>query len=58
MPCGIPARVDRHHSGPEESTLKCPACGVGWVGTPAEVEQAEKAQAAWERRENNSRRAT
>lgn len=49
MTCGVPARIDRHHSGPAESTLKCPACGIGWVGSTAEVEQAERSQAAWEK---------
>lgn len=49
--CSVPARVDRHHSGPAESTLKCPACGLGWVGSAEDVAQAERAQAAWEQQQ-------
>lgn len=46
--CAVPARVGAHHSGPAESTLKCPACGIGWVGGADDLAQAERAQAAWE----------
>jgi hypothetical protein len=48
--CTVPTRVDHHHSGPAESTLKCPACGLGWVGSADDVALAERAQAAWEER--------
>ena len=29
-------------SGPSESTLWCPACGHGWVGTPEELAAANQ----------------
>jgi hypothetical protein len=59
-PVGVPIRTQEpgRWYGPDESTLFCPACGVGWIGTPDEVEQAEKAQAAWEQHENNGRSTT
>lgn len=33
--------------GPADATLWCPACGSGWVGTPAEVAWAESAWRAY-----------
>lgn len=52
-PCGIPVRfVDwNHRADPDKGhNLACPACGMGWEGTPAEEEQAEVAQLAWNAR--------
>lgn len=40
-------RADKHKG----HNLACPACGSGWVGTPEEVAQAERAQLAWEAKE-------
>lgn len=47
---GTPARLEEpgRWYGPDDATLFCPACGTGWVGSPEDVAQAEKAQAAWE----------
>lgn len=48
-PIGAP--IHTHHRGaeyPREVRLVCHACGHGWIGTDAEVEQAERAEAAWE----------
>lgn len=49
---GVPQRAWdwNHRAKPSEGhNLACPACGGGWVGTPEEVEQAERAQRAWEK---------
>lgn len=47
---GIPMECHRdRHRGGRDARLFCPACGMGWVGTDAEVAQAWKVQAAWER---------
>lgn len=53
-PCGhgnlgvpIAAANDGHRAKPGDN-LVCQACGVGWKGTPADVAQAERAQAAWD----------
>ena len=43
----VAAEVERW-DGPDNATLYCPSCGEGWVGTEAEVQQAEKAWAAYE----------
>lgn len=48
-------RKQRKEGTYRDATLFCPACGTGWVGTPAEVEQAERAQAAWDVHPNNAR---
>lgn len=47
---GTPARLEEpgRWYGPADATLFCPACGAGWVGSAAELEQAERAQAAWD----------
>ncbi|MFY1829104.1 hypothetical protein ACN47A_24510 [Myxococcus fulvus] len=48
--CGVPVRLAaewQHHAAPTD-TLVCPACGAGWVGTPDEVAQAERALREWE----------
>ena len=46
---GVPLRAahDRHRGKPGDRII-CPACGTGWVGTDAELLQAERAQAAWD----------
>ena len=50
---GTPTREVERWDGPRDATLFCPACGVGWVGTAVDVEQAERAWAAWEAHEDN-----
>ena len=47
---GVPIRAGgwNHRADPDKHNLVCPACGAGWEGTPEEVEQAERAQLAWE----------
>ncbi len=46
---GIPKRAwDWNHRADPGDDLACPACGGGWVGTPEDVAQAERAQTAWE----------
>ena len=45
---GIPGRL--YDLGDKQ--LVCAACGQSWDGTPEQVAQAERAQAAWERRED------
>lgn len=53
----IPKRAaDWNHRADEDHRLVCCACGEGQVGTDSEVEQAERAQRAWE--EENRDRAT
>jgi hypothetical protein len=51
----MPIRAARdgwnHRADVEKDNLACPACGSGWVGTPEEVAQAERAQLAWEAKE-------
>lgn len=53
--CGgplIPRRAaDWNHRANHEDRLVCCSCGEGQVGTDAEVEQAERAQQAWEEEE-------
>jgi hypothetical protein len=45
---GVPIRAANwnHRANPGERIV-CPNCGRGWVGTPEEVAQAERAQLAW-----------
>lgn len=54
-PCNghlIPKRAaDWNHRAMADHQLVCCACGEGQVGTDAEVEQAERAQRAWEAEE-------
>lgn len=54
-PCGgplLPRRAaDWNHRASPEDGLVCCSCGEGVVGTDAEVEQAERAQQAWEAEE-------
>lgn len=45
-------RVD----GPDDSTLWCPACGVGWRGTPEDVLQASRALELYYRSEGHAPR--
>jgi hypothetical protein len=50
MELGTPileAEVDRF-DGPPDSTLFCPSCGVGWVGSEADLAQARASWAAYE----------
>lgn len=50
MPLGTPilgAECERFY-GPFNSTIFCPSCGTGWVGTPEELEQANRSWAAYE----------
>jgi hypothetical protein len=48
----IPRRAaDWNHCAEPEHRLVCCSCGEGQVGTDAEVEQAERAQQAWEEEE-------
>lgn len=42
------AEVERFE-GPPSSTLYCPACGHAWVGSEADLAQARKSWAAYER---------
>ena len=47
----VPVReADARFYPPKEgvANLFCPACGVGFVGFPGQVAQAERAQAAWD----------
>lgn len=37
--------------GPGDATCWCPACGCGWVASPAELTQARRALAAYYRAE-------
>lgn len=47
---GVPRRGwDWNHRAKPGDNLACPACGGGWVGTPEEVAQAERALVAWEK---------
>lgn len=50
-PVGVPIRAaDWNHRADRDKghDLVCPACGSGWVGTPEEVVQADRAQLARE----------
>lgn len=50
----VPKRAaDWNHRAMEDHRLVCCACGEGQVGTDAEVEQAERAQRAWEEEERD-----
>lgn len=54
---GVPRRAaDWNHRAKEGDRIVCPACGTGWVGTDAEVAQAESAQQAWEAHESEEMR--
>jgi hypothetical protein len=57
LPCRgplIPTRAaDWNHRAMADHRLVCCACGEGRVGTDSEVEQAEKAQRAWEIRQGD-----
>jgi hypothetical protein len=43
--------------GPDDATLHCPCCGIGWAGTPEDLARAEAGYAAW-LAEMNRRQAT
>ena len=48
----IPKRAaDWNHRAAPDERLVCCSCGNGQVGTDAEVEQAERAQKAWDAEE-------
>ncbi len=47
--CKLPVAVV---GAPE--TLYCPACGNAWHGSSSEIEQAKKADAAWEMKKTES----
>ena len=57
--CGGPlipkVAADWNHRADSEDRLVCCSCGYGSVGTEAEVEQAERAQRAWEEEEERQR---
>jgi hypothetical protein len=42
----VSAEIERWN-GPSKATLFCPSCGEGWIGTTAELAQAEASWAAW-----------
>lgn len=50
MPLGTPIKAAEVPGfyGPLKSTIFCPSCGTGWIGTPEELAQAEKSWAAYE----------
>ena len=54
-PCGSlePYNPDKWY-GPRDATLFCPACGTGWHGTDAELEQALVAETAWNAYQNST----
>lgn len=60
--CDLPVGTPTHYpwgectaangyGGPRESTLWCPACGHGWVGTAEDVAQAMAALREYDERE-------
>lgn len=56
-PFGIPYRAAYwNHRARETDRIVCPCCGRGWVGTDAEVEQAERAQVAWDAQQDEEER--
>lgn len=50
MAVGTPIKESEQDrwDGPPSATLFCPACGAGWVGSAAQLEQARKSWAAYE----------
>jgi hypothetical protein len=44
-------RLCDRHAGDDDARLYCPACGHGWRGTDAELEQAQDAWDAYARSE-------
>ena len=52
----IPKRsADWNHRATAVDRLVCCSCGLGCVGSDAEVEQAERAQVAWDAEEKRQR---
>lgn len=43
----------QHPLGP--TSLLCACCGKDWIGTPEQIEQANRADAAWDRRQDNAK---
>ena len=49
-PCNEECGVERGRwHGPPNATLKCPACGTGWVGTDVEVADAWRSWVEFEK---------
>lgn len=38
-----------------DRSLLCAACGKDWIGTPEQIEQANRADAAWDRRQDGAK---
>lgn len=47
---GCPARFEERWDGPDNANLYCPACGIGWLGAPEDVAQAERSRRAWDQK--------